>query len=1079
MQKTKGATAMAPQMKKLCPDILAAQRHLALLGYQEEEPIYLRQFAGKGLSSRASSSTVTMATLPTSQDGSKGVYFVVNGGGQKDIDVSSARAFFIEFDDRPIEDQLAAVAASGLPEATCIVKTRKSVHCYWRFTDSIGVDQWKQLQEDANAWLGSDETIKNPSRVMRLAGYWHVKADADPVQCELVADGGASYSYDEIRAIVPHQVEETPPLLLGNTPEDTPVKPLPKKLQRLDGSRSLSDSLEEILTRLSPEAIYSWHGHQFQWSGTKGRGCCPWHESTTGTAFHIEPNGDAGQYLWHCPTCDIGGDAVAYRDRLAGGNGHPTGRRFAELVVELGREAGVEVEPPRLPKQSVSDAGLEVDDEDRSKNHWGDTPENHQGELGYWFAIKACKETRYIFKPKTNFDFTVVAELASNDGMAGMVLQVKRSLDQFAKTCTILSLERTKVSDFVTALTRAHGHDIVCNLKMDQLNSLIHTRLAEYREAGGKVYRLADRIGCQEDGYWVFPNCQFTPAGQPCTQETSGWVYNEMLVAGEDRIPAPTIAPPDDGALKRLVEAVVKFVGPDSMDAAIFVMGYVVAGLHYTQIQRRERRFPLINLTGDPGSLKTIVAEAALSIVGNHGNMISRSSESALYERLKKTGCITTCYDDPQRGKDLDELFKRLYNGEARVLRKIFQEPHSAIMATSNHGLGDDQPATKSRLISVPFFPTTASNPDAWDDLVKAKAGASGMLPKLISLGYPAEAVRAEAARLRPHLPAAHARVADSIGLVLWYAKAVARLAGYSEERLEQYAIATLCTTANDAETNKPSLIDFLEKLGALQAAGKIGGWNVRAVEDRNGRELIAIYMPSVWPEFDCTFSPAYSRTIIQAALTRAGASNGVQRFYRTRDETLAYQRACLAPPGEDGHLSEPEPVPRKCVLLPADIAPDLYLAIVPPRPQLLDENPVTLLPPVTSLLPISGNSQNPGGETVIDSSLSLVTFEKKERVLREREDGNNDRENKDPLLKSAFPEKTGNKVTSISGGAPKPSAAPVSPVTTTQVTSGNRPVTKPPGVHSSHGGVRVLPVTTTQVTAISSTDVVWEVEPC
>ena len=115
---------MAPQMKKLCPDILAAQRHLALLGYQEEEPIYLRQFAGKGLSGEGENSTATMATLPTSQDGSKGVYFVVNGGGQKDIDVSSARAFFIEFDDRPIEDQLAAVAASGLPEATCIVKTR-------------------------------------------------------------------------------------------------------------------------------------------------------------------------------------------------------------------------------------------------------------------------------------------------------------------------------------------------------------------------------------------------------------------------------------------------------------------------------------------------------------------------------------------------------------------------------------------------------------------------------------------------------------------------------------------------------------------------------------------------------------------------------------------------------------------------------------------------------------------------------------------------------------------------------------------------------------------------------------------
>jgi hypothetical protein len=1073
-------------MTKLCPDILAAQRHLALLGYQDEEPIYLRQFAGKGLASRASSSTVTMATLPTSQDGSKGVYFVVNGGGQKKENVSSARAFFIEFDDRSIEDQLAAVAASGLPEATCIVKTRKSLHCYWRFTESIGVDEWKQLQQDANAWLGSDETIKDPSRVMRLCGYWHVKADADPVQCELVADGGASYAYDQIRAIVPHQVEETPPLLLGNTPEDTPVKPLPKKLQRLDGSRSLSDSLADILPRLSPEAIYNWHGHQFQWSGTKARGCCPWHESTTGTAFHIEPNGDGGAWLWHCPTCNIGGDAVAYRDRMAGGNGHPTGRRFADLVVELGREAGVEVEAPRPPSYSaIPDDDEETADLDEEQNKWN-SPKSWLGEIGYWVAIKEWKmepdpetgemkqvldkhnkpivEVRFIFKPKTNFDFQVEAELASTDGQAGMVLQLKRSLDNFSKRVVLLSLERTKVSDFVSALTRAHGHDICCNLKMEQLNELIHTRLLEYRNRGGKVFKLADRVGCQDDGYWVFPNCQFTPAGRPCTQVESGWVYNEMLTAGEDKIPAPTIAPPDKRALTRLVEAVVKFVGPDSMDATIFVMGYVVAGIFYTTIQKRERRFPLLNLTGDPGSLKSVIAEAALSIVGNHSAMISRSSESALYERLKRTGCLTTCYDDPERGKELDELFKRLYNGEARVLRKIFQEPHSAIMATSNHALGDDQPATKSRLINVPCFPTTASNPEAWDELKSAMDGASGGLPQLISLGYPAEAVRAEAASLRPHLPAAHARVADSIGLVLWYAKALARLAGYDPARLDQYAIATLCSTANQAETNKTSLQDFLEKLGAMHAKALVGGWNIRPVVDRQGRELIAIYMEQVWPEFDREFSPTYSRSVIQSALIRAGGlSKQRQRFYRTRDETLTYYRACLAPPGDGGAFSEPESCLRACTVIPAEVAPDLYLAISSTRPELLDES---LLPPVTTcypLLPPQGNSQNASGEAVTVSSLSPVTLKQKKEIPiasggaeHQRIDVNDHKKDRDLKTPS---EKQGNRVTALQEVPPKPSAAPVSPVTTprvTRVTSGNKGNSEP----------------------LDAAEVVWEVEP-
>ena len=36
----------------------------------------------------------------------RGVYFVVNDGGTRDIEITQCRAFFVEWDDRPKKDQL-------------------------------------------------------------------------------------------------------------------------------------------------------------------------------------------------------------------------------------------------------------------------------------------------------------------------------------------------------------------------------------------------------------------------------------------------------------------------------------------------------------------------------------------------------------------------------------------------------------------------------------------------------------------------------------------------------------------------------------------------------------------------------------------------------------------------------------------------------------------------------------------------------------------------------------------------------------------------------------------------------------
>ncbi|MBD2364778.1 DUF3987 domain-containing protein [Anabaena minutissima FACHB-250] len=113
------------------------------------------------------------------------------------------------------------------------------------------------------------------------------------------------------------------------------------------GENSLSDLLEnQIYPRLTPEQAFNWPGHEFKQHGDKLKGNCPWHESTSGTAFYLERKGNS--LLWRCPACNIGGSPIEYRHRLKGGNGSPKKKEFVELVQELANEVGVAMPAPQL-----------------------------------------------------------------------------------------------------------------------------------------------------------------------------------------------------------------------------------------------------------------------------------------------------------------------------------------------------------------------------------------------------------------------------------------------------------------------------------------------------------------------------------------------------------------------------------------------------------------------------------------------------------------------------------------------------------------------------------------------------------
>ena len=551
----------------------------------------------------------------------------------------------------------------------------------------------------------------------------------------------------------------------------------------------------------------------------------------------------------------------------------------------------------------------------KQRSRWN-APEAWQGELGVWKDVGRGDDSTTIFQPLCDFDFQIERELISEDG-GGLMLQVKRTDDRAQRRVFIKSQDYSSTAKFIDAIKKGLGGGVICNLSNYQLQALIRVRLHEYRSTRqGKAYRLIDRVGQQSDGTWVFKQCQFTRTGETTDENRSQWVWNPEITNFDRDIKPTIIAPQSPNAIKTYVAAVKQATGSNFIPT-ILVMGYGAAGVHYQEIIEEEGAFPVGNIYGDPGGGKTSAALAALALVGQHKVGIMREiSISAAYERLKLAGGLTHCLDDPKRDEHLDEFLKGFYNGKSRVVRGKesgfnTQEPHSPLIVTSNHAVGESSAATQSRLFRL-FFPKVGDgDPEAWRELPKAMDEASGGLTALIALGYPKEEVYACEAELRPFLPAAHARIAKSLGLVLTYALKLAELAEIDPAPIKAYVQDILCSQSNDPDESGDSLRDFLEKLFLLESEAKVGPWNMKWVEKRDGTRSLAIYLPGVWKAMDKGFNLAYNRKIIESLIRAKGITLTTQKFHRNEDVSRAWERARLT--STENYMNPVETQARQC----------------------------------------------------------------------------------------------------------------------------------------------------------------------
>lgn len=157
----------------------------------EDEQIYLRGFKAKGDKDKSENRPrkwqTTRRELATNRalqnelktaNKTRGIYFVVNAGGDDDKSITRFNAFYVEDDNRTIAEQHARLEACPLQPSIRVV-TRKSVHAYWLIDGECSADEWREIQARLIAYFDTDVSIKNPSRVMRLPYFNHVHFDGN------------------------------------------------------------------------------------------------------------------------------------------------------------------------------------------------------------------------------------------------------------------------------------------------------------------------------------------------------------------------------------------------------------------------------------------------------------------------------------------------------------------------------------------------------------------------------------------------------------------------------------------------------------------------------------------------------------------------------------------------------------------------------------------------------------------------------------------------------------------------------------------------------------------------------------
>ena len=234
-----------------------ADRFLELLG-KDPAAARLRAFPHRlnpdRATIRARSGPYDLATASRWQQEQRGVYLVTGNGGDRDSDITSCPALFVEWDHRPLVWQLEAWREFGLGEPTVTITTGgKSAHLYWVLAEPIPPEQWAPIQSALIEITGADPTNRNPSRVMRLPGAFYLGPDGQATGQTLIHSAtGTRYTVEQVESWIiaaattqQQEAQQRPRIAIDDGPAAIPLGDLPPRPP---------EALREALAQVPPFA---------------------------------------------------------------------------------------------------------------------------------------------------------------------------------------------------------------------------------------------------------------------------------------------------------------------------------------------------------------------------------------------------------------------------------------------------------------------------------------------------------------------------------------------------------------------------------------------------------------------------------------------------------------------------------------------------------------------------------------------------------------------------------------------------------------------------------------------------------
>lgn len=138
-------------------------------------------FRGKNLSFNIEDFESKYKILTAHNEANRGIFFVVNSGGNCDRDIVKVNAQFFECDTLSLEEQLENI--EGFPiRPSIIVKTKKSLHVYFLIKEGE-ILKFRNIQRNLAKHFKGDFSCINESRVMRVPGFYHCKGEKVLVEC--------------------------------------------------------------------------------------------------------------------------------------------------------------------------------------------------------------------------------------------------------------------------------------------------------------------------------------------------------------------------------------------------------------------------------------------------------------------------------------------------------------------------------------------------------------------------------------------------------------------------------------------------------------------------------------------------------------------------------------------------------------------------------------------------------------------------------------------------------------------------------------------------------------------------------